>query len=156
MFASLTCQQRTAFREEATSLLVMLFVVGPAVMLLLGCWVWLTAALLGAPAIEMAADFLGDAFGLLAFVQVYVVMIMTVPGILCMLSDPVGTRLAMWALGSCLVSLMPQVFFLLQTIGIRAASQPVVATLIGARFSIRVHPAIPELRFTPGASPQIE
>ena len=133
-----------------------MFVVGPAVMLLLGCWVWLTAALLGAPAIEMTADFLGDAFGLLAFVQVYVVVLLMVPGIACMLSDPVGTRLAMWALGSCLVSLMPQVFFLMQTMGVRAASQPVVAAPSSARFTIRVQPATPELRFAPGTSPQIE
>lgn len=137
----------------------MMFVVGPALMLLLALMVWGTEillGLLGAPADGLTLDFMGDAFGLLGLVQISVVVILLIPGILCMLSDPVGTRLAMWALGSCLLSLMPRVFCLAEDLGARldAPSMPVVHN--GLRYKFQARPSIPELRFSPGVSPQLE
>ena len=147
---------RSRFRRDAKTTLVQLFVQAPAVLLLIAWVIWWAASLIGLPGNELATGFLGDAFQLLVFIQTYVIMLMLVPAILCMLSDPVGTRLAMWALGSCLLSLMPQVFFLMQTLGDRAAGQPVVATQLGVRFAIRPQPPIPAFGFSPGASPQLE
>lgn len=156
MFASVTRQQRTAFRAEARSTLFMLFVVGPAMLLALAWAVWWTASLLGAPGNELASGFLGDAFSLLVFVQTYVVMVMAIPGIMCMLSDPVETRLAMWALAASVLSLLPQVFCLMEGLGSLQGAQPVPATPDWLRYDVRVRFSVPELRFSPGVSPQLE
>ena len=137
-------------------MMFMLFVVGPAMLLLLAWAVWWTAALLGAPANELTAGFLGDSFGLLAFVQSYVLMIMLVPGILCALSDPVQTKLAMWALAASAISLLPRVFCLMEGLRSLLGVQSLPAVPGGLRYNDWVRPSIPELRFTPGASPQLE
>ena len=137
-------------------MMFMMFVVGPALMLLLAWAVWWTAFLLGAPANELTAGFLGDSFGLLAFVQSYVLMIMLVPGILCALSDPVQTKLAMWVLAASAISLLPRVFCLMEGLGSLLGAQPVPVAPGGLRYSVRVRPSILELRFAPGVSPQLE
>ena len=134
----------------------MLFVVGPALMLLLAWAVWWTAALLGAPANDLATGFLGDSFGLLVLVQTYVVMIMMVPAILCALGDPVETKLAIWAFTASVFSLLPRVFCLMEGLGARAAYQILPAPPKGVHFDTRTMQPIPALRFSYGTSPQLE
>ena len=133
-------------------MLFMLFVVGPALMLLLAWAVWWTAFLLGAPAMDLTTGFLGDAYSLLLFVQLYVVMIMAIPGIMCMLSDPVETRLAMWVLASSVLNVLPRVFCMMEGLGSLLGAQPVPVAPGGLRYSLQKRGNSPIIRpFLPQA-----
>ncbi|MDE2900263.1 MAG: hypothetical protein OXN15_04475 [Chloroflexota bacterium] len=151
----MTGRQRTIFRQEAAGALFMLFIVGPATMVLLASAVWGIGALLGLPANALAIEVLGDSLGLLLLVQIYVVILMLVPGIFCMLSDPVGTRLAMWALGSSLCRTIPRLFYGMAASWEHSTGVP-PAEAGGVRFAFSPRPTMPAPCFSPGTSPQLE
>ena len=156
MFATVTIEQRALFRRDAATALVQLFVLGPALLLLIAWAIWWATALMGLPGNDLARGFLGDSFRLLLFVQIYVMAAMAIPAAASALSDPVVTRLAMWTFVACLLSLLPQVFCLIEAFGRLATSWAVVTAPSGLRFAIRPQPSFPAPPFSPGSSPQLE
>ena len=118
------------------------------------------ASVMGLPGGNVATDFLRDAFGLLISTLVYVVAIITVPAIVCALSDSVGTKLCMSAFTASVFIFLPRVLpwiaQLLDMAGCPTTVLPVLTTPLGVRFAIRPQPSLPALRFSPGASPQLE
>ena len=145
-------QQRANINHELKATPDLFFWLAPAMLVAIVATIATVVSHMGLPGSDLAASFLRDAVELLIFTMVYI----TIPVIVCALCDPVGTRLCMWALGSCLVSLMPQVYFLMQAMWARAASQLPSTAPGGLCYNVRVQPSIPELRFTPGTSPQLE
>ena len=156
MFATMTNKQRALFRRDAATALVQLFVLGPALLLLIAWTIWWATALMGLPGNDLARGFLGDSFMLLLYVQIYVMAAMAIPAAASALSDPVVTRLEMWTLTACLISLLPQVFWLIEAFGRLSTSWAVVTAPSGLRFAIRPQPSVPALCFSPGCSPQLE
>ncbi len=156
MFATMTTEQRALFRRDAARSLFQAFVLGPALLVTVAWVIWWASSLIGLPGNDLAQGFLGDSFGLLVVIQTHVLAAMAIPAVASGLSDPAGTRLAMWTLTACLFSLLPQVFWLMEAVGNRAAKQPLPAPLDGGRFDTRTQPLMPALRFCYGTSPQLE
>ena len=155
MFASMPYRQQALFRRDAATMLFQLFVQAPLVLVLVAWVIWWGAALIGLPGSDLATGFLADAFTWLAFVQIYVLVVMMVPAILCCLSDPVGTRLAMWALASSISQSIPHLFYGMAASWEHTTGLP-PATAGGVRFAFCPQPAIPASCFSPGSSPQLE
>ena len=156
MFYPLPYQQIVALRRDFKVALFQAFVLMPTLILMLGWVIWWGDSLNGSPGNDLTQTFLGDSFKLLAFIQVYLVALMAFPALLCALSDPSGTRLAMWALTASVRSLLPRVFCMTETLGPRLGVPPLAVVPAGLRYTVGARPSIPELRFTAGVSPQIE
>ncbi len=152
MFARLIRQQPAKFHNDLTPTPDLFFWLAPALMIVT---VWGIAAALegmGLPGGDLAASFLDVTFGLQIFMMVYV----TVPLIVCALSDPVSIRLGIRTLTASLGSLLPRVALLFETLGGQTATLTVPAALGGVRLAVRPQPPISAPGFFPGASPQLE
>ena len=145
-------QQRANINHELKATPDLFFWLAPAMLVAIVAAIATVVSHMGLPGSDLAASFLRDAFEPLIFTMVYV----TIPVIVCALSDPVETRLAMRAFTASLFSLLPRVVLLLETLGGQTATLPVPATPDGVRFAIRPQMPIPALRFSPGTSPQLE
>ena len=153
MFVSMSDkQQRANSNHELKATPDLFFWLVPAMLIVT---VWAIAAVvevMGLPGSDLAASFLDDTFELQIVTMVYV----TVPLIVCALSDPVSTRLAIRTLTASLVSLLPRFALLFETLGVQTATLTVPAVPDGVRLAVRPQMPIPALRFSPGASPQLE
>lgn len=156
MFYPLSLEQRLVFRRDAKVGLFQAFVLGPALMLAVAGVIGWAESLNGMGGSHLSRTFLGDSFTLLAFIQAYLVVLMAFPALLCALSDPVESRLAMWALSASVFSLLPHVFCVMETLGARLGVPSLAVVPAGLHYTVGARPSIPELRFTPGTSPQIE
>ena len=181
MFVFMSDQQRATIRRDAKELLAQAFVMFPVLLLALAWVIWWAA---GLPGNDLATGHLDDVFKQLVFIQMYLVAVMAGPVILCYLSEPTGARLAMWTFTAIffpqVVQLLeaagvhtiaqrvpltmwwftaivfPKVIQFLKTLSGNPTAQPVLTPPGGVRFAIGPQPPIPALRFTPGASPQLE
>ena len=156
MFYPLPYHQLVALRRDFKAMLFQAFILMPALILMLAWVIWWGDSIAGSPSNDLTRTFLGDSFKLLAFIQAYLVALMAFPALLCTLSDPAGTRLAMWALAASVFTLITRVLCLIDALGVRLNAQPIPAVPSGLRYTVRVRPSIPELRFTAGVSPQLE
>ena len=152
MFASLTRQQPAKSHNDLEPTPDLFFWLATALPIVT---VWAVAAAvhgMGLPGGEIAAGFLDDTLELQIVTMVYV----TVPLIVCALSDPMTIRLAIRTLTASLGRLLPQVALLFETLGGQTATLTVPAMPDSVRLAVRPQMPIPALRFSPGASPQLE
>ena len=160
MFSSATYQQRVQFRREDKAILALILLLAPAALVatagVIACVIKTAADVMGLPGGDLAASFLHDTFGLTIFTLLYVVAIITVPAIVCALSDPVSSRLAIRPFKDFVFGFLPPVVQFLETLGGHPTAQPLLATPGGVRPVIRPQPSLPALRFSPGDSPQLE
>ena len=153
MFVSMSDQQQRAnINHELKATPDLFFWLAPAMLVATVATIATVVSHMGLPGSDLAASFLRDAVELLIFTMVYV----TIPVIVCALSDPVETRLAMRTLTASLFSLLPRAALLFETLGGQTATLTVPAMPDGVRFTIRPQPPIPSFGFSPGVSPQLE
>ena len=145
-------QQRANINHELKATPDLFFWLAPAMLVAIIAAIATVVSHMGLPGSDLAASFLRDAVEPLIFTMVYV----TIPVIVCALSDPVETRLAMRTLTASVFSLLPRVLCLMEGLGARLGVLSLLAVPGVLRYAVRVLPSIPELRFTPGASPQLE
>ncbi|MCY4623782.1 MAG: hypothetical protein OXC99_02065 [Chloroflexi bacterium] len=153
MFPFISDQQRATICRDGKAVLVQVFVMFPALLLASAWVIWWAAGLQGN---DQSTGVLDDVFKLFVFVQAYIVMVMAGPVILCHLSDPVETRMAIRTLTASLFSLLPRVALLFETLGGQTATLTVPAALGGVRLAVRPQTPISAPGFFPGASPQLE
>ncbi len=156
MFAFLTRQLSVQSGRDIKPTPDLLAWLAPAMLM---AFVWTIAAaidVMGLPGDDFATSFLRGSLWLQVFTMVYV----TVPLIVCALSDPVEIRLAMRtsivSLASFLPRVIPRILHFLETLVGHPTAKPILATPEGVRPRILPQPSILALGFSPGVSPQIE